>query len=61
MEKPNNPIIVELLPEFVENWLKEAKEILPTILKEKDKDALYKFGHTLKGSCLQFGFESANS
>lgn len=57
MKIPNDPFIIELLPEFLETWQGDIDNQLPAILKERDTRELYRFGHTLKGSCFQFGFE----
>ncbi|MFH1050150.1 MAG: Hpt domain-containing protein [bacterium] len=57
MKMPEDPFVVELLPEFLETWQQDIKTQLPVILKERDAKELYRFGHTIKGSCLQFGFD----
>lgn len=57
MKVPNDPFIIELLPEFLETWQNDIDNQLPVLLKERNKDELYRFGHTLKGSCFQFGFD----
>ncbi len=57
MKIPDDPFIVELLPEFLETWFKDIDNQLPVILKERDVKELYRFGHTIKGSCFQFGFD----
>ena len=57
MKMPEDPFIIELLPEFLETWLNDIDNQLPVILKEKDTKELYRFGHTIKGSCFQFGFD----
>jgi len=55
MKMPEDPFILELLPEFFETWMNDLDNQLPTIMKERDVKELYRFGHTLKGSCFQFG------
>ncbi len=57
MTLPDDPIILELLPEFVQDWLKQLDVEFHEILDKKDEQRLYRLGHTLKGSCLQFGLE----
>jgi hypothetical protein len=57
MTLPDDPIILELLPEFVSDWLKQLDAEFNEILDKKDEQRLYRLGHTLKGSCLQFGLE----
>jgi len=57
MKMPEDPFIIELLPEFLETWLNDIDTQLPVILKERDTKELYRFGHTIKGSCFQFGFD----
>ena len=57
MKIPDDPFIIELLPEFVDTWINDIATQMPEILAKKDKDELYRFGHTLKGSCFQFGID----
>lgn len=57
MTLSDDPIILELLPEFVLDWLKQLDAEFHEILDKKDEQRLYRLGHTLKGSCLQFGLE----
>ena len=57
MKLPDDPFIVELLPEFIDTWIEEFENNLPKIYETKDLHELYRFGHTIKGSCLQFGFD----
>ena len=57
MTLPNDDIILELLPEFISDWLKQLDAEFFEILDKKDEQRLYRLGHTLKGSCLQFGLE----
>ncbi len=57
MTLPDDPIILELLPEFVLDWIKQLDAEFHEILDKKDEQRLYRLGHTLKGSCLQFGLE----
>ncbi len=57
MRLSSDKIILELLPEFVSDWLHDIETEFVEILVHQDQSRLYRFGHTLKGSCLQFGLE----
>jgi HPt (histidine-containing phosphotransfer) domain-containing protein len=57
MTLPNDDIILELLPEFISDWLKQLEAEFFEIIDNKDEQRLYRLGHTLKGSCLQFGLD----
>jgi HPt (histidine-containing phosphotransfer) domain-containing protein len=57
MTLPTDEIILELLPEFIEDWLRQLESDFHPILERKNELELYRLGHTLKGSCLQFGLE----
>lgn len=50
------PVMVELLPEFAEAWIRDFSTTWPTIVKTADVEEFHRFGHTIKGSFLQFGF-----
>ena len=56
MKFPDDPILREMIPEFIDWRVSETTENLPSILERNDTDELYRFGHTLKGSGRQFGF-----
>jgi chemotaxis protein histidine kinase CheA len=55
MTLPNDPIVLELLPEFIQDWIVQLDHDFQDIIDRKSADELYRLGHTLKGSCLQFG------
>lgn len=55
MELPDDPFVLELLPEFIATWIKDIKSKMIQLAQEKNEDDLYRFGHTIKGSCFQFG------
>jgi chemotaxis protein histidine kinase CheA len=55
MTLPEDPIILELLPEFIDDWIQQLDRDFHSIIERKSADELYRLGHTLKGSCLQFG------
>ncbi len=57
MKIPEDPFIVELLPEFIDTWIDDINNNLPELLKAQNTDEIYRFGHTLKGSCFQFGLD----
>lgn len=57
MKFPEDPFIRELLPEFVDDWLNNLQEIFLPALESRNADDLYRVGHTLKGSCFQFGLD----
>ena len=57
MRIPDDPFIIELLPEFIDTWINDINNQLMNIINSKNKDDLYRFGHTLKGSCFQFGLD----
>jgi HPt (histidine-containing phosphotransfer) domain-containing protein len=54
---PEDPFVLELLPEFIDTWLNDIDEQFDTYLKAKNADELYRLAHTLKGSCFQFGLD----
>lgn len=56
MNLPNDPILLELVPEFVASWRHDLENVLPAIVTQRNRQELYRFGHTLKGSSRQFGF-----
>jgi len=55
MTLPDDPFIIELLPEFVDAWLNDFGEQFKTLTDTKNSADLFRMGHTLKGSCAQFG------
>ena len=57
MKLPDDPIILELLPEFVDDWLQQIEERYSTLIESRNTNDLYRLGHTLKGSCFQFGLD----
>jgi hypothetical protein len=57
MNIPDDPFIKELLPEFIDTWIDDINTQYQTLLISKNSQDLYRFGHTLKGSCLQFGLD----
>jgi len=57
MKLPEDPIILELLPDFIESWTKDVESKLEDIVHSKNEHELFRFGHTLKGSSRQFGVD----
>lgn len=57
MNIPNDPFIRELLPEFVDTWIQDIDTQFTIISESRNANDLYRFGHTLKGSCFQFGLD----
>ena len=54
MHLPQDPVIRELLPEFIDDWLQQLDTQFATTLTQRNGTDLYRLGHTLKGSCFQF-------
>lgn len=61
MEFSDDPYILELLPEFVDTWLEDISSQMNVLIESNNGEDLYRMGHTLKGSCLQFGLDSIAS
>lgn len=57
MKLPEDPFVLELLPEFVDTWIVDLETQFNAAYQAKDADELYRLGHTLKGSCFQFGLD----
>lgn len=57
MKLPSDPFVLELLPEFIEDWLEKLSDEFDPAIKEKDSETLYRIAHTIKGSSFQFGFD----
>lgn len=58
MKLSDDPYVRELLPEFVDSWLHDLDSKFKGFIEAKISEDLYRFGHTLKGSCLQFGLDN---
>lgn len=54
---PTDPVLVEFLPEFVEQWLVDLHEPFDAMFERHNVEELNRLGHTIKGSFLQFGFK----
>lgn len=57
MNIPEDPFVRELLPEFVDTWIEDIDAQFDDLINGKQDAELYRFGHTLKGSCFQFGLD----
>ncbi len=57
MKLSDDPFVRELLPEFVDNWLNDIDTQFKNLIEAKNSEDLYRFAHTLKGSCFQFGLD----
>ena len=60
MKLPDDPIILEILPEFIDQWLDDLTNLFPKLVETKNSQDLYRMGHTIKGSCAQFGLEDVS-
>ena len=54
---PDDPFILELLPEFIDTWIVDLDEQFDKLVIDKNEADLYRLAHTLKGSCFQFGLD----
>jgi len=57
MKLPDDPVIQELIDEFVDTWIEDINEQFANLIQTKNADDLYRLAHTLKGSCFQFGLD----
>ena len=58
---PTDPVLADLVPEFLEQWEKDLTVTFTDMQQRKDVEELRRFGHTIKGSFLQFGFRDLAS
>jgi len=56
MKLPDEPVIQELIEEFVDSCLVDINDF-SKLVEEENEDDLYRMGHTIKGSCFQFGLD----
>ena len=56
-ELPHDAVLKELIPEFVDAWQRDLREQWPSIVESGNTEDFRRFGHTIKGSFLQFGFK----
>jgi len=57
MNIPLDPVILELIEEFVDTWIVDIDNDFKRLVETKNSDDLYRLAHTLKGSCFQFGLD----
>jgi len=57
MKIPEDPVIQELIDEFVDTWIQDLDEQYSGLIEAENADDLYRLAHTLKGSCFQFGLD----
>lgn len=57
MNIPDDPVIQELIGEFVDTWIMDLDEQFTDLIEQKNDQDLYRLAHTLKGSCYQFGLD----
>lgn len=50
-------VLADLFPEFVQAWITDIDQHLQMFAVSHDTEALYRLGHTIKGSFQQFGLE----
>ncbi len=55
MQIPDDPVIRDLIDEFVDTWIIDLDQQYSTLIDSKNDTDLYRLAHTLKGSCFQFG------
>jgi len=54
---PADPVLVDLIPDFVDLWMRDLTTMWADIKSSGDTEEFRRFGHTIKGSFLQFGFK----
>ncbi|MBM2816399.1 MAG: Hpt protein [Ignavibacteria bacterium] len=57
MKIPDDPVIRELLPEFIDTWINDIETQFHKLMTEKNSEDMYRLAHTIKGSCFQFGID----
>lgn len=57
MKLPEDPLLLELFPEFIDGWIKDLNDQFMPAYNQKDTKEVYRIGHTLKGTCFQFGID----
>ncbi|MCX6140299.1 MAG: hypothetical protein NTX15_05635 [Candidatus Kapabacteria bacterium] len=58
---PADPILQELLPEFLDSWIKDLTVTWGEIRQRADVTEFHRFGHTIKGSFVQFSFRDLSA
>lgn len=57
MKMPTDPILLELMPELIETWVDDINQKFDLYYENRDLQEMYRFAHTIKGSCLQFSLD----
>ncbi len=57
MKLPEDPLLLELFPEFIDGWIVDLDEQFLPAYNNKNAQDVYRVGHTLKGTCFQFGID----
>lgn len=52
---PADPVLREFFPEFLTRWIADIDSQWPDIMQRRDTAELRRFGHTIRGSFIQFG------
>lgn len=55
---PADPVLADLIPEFVRQWMHDFTVTWSELRASGSLEDFRRFGHTIKGSFLQFGFKS---
>lgn len=58
---PTDPVLREFFPEFLTRWLADIESQWPAIVQRRDATELRRFGHTIRGSFVQFGLRDLSS
>ena len=58
---PTDPVLEDLIPEFIEQWQKDLTVTWSDVKERRDMEEFKRFGHTIKGSFLQFGFSDLSA
>jgi chemotaxis protein histidine kinase CheA len=58
---PADPVLADLMPEFISQWTKDLTVTWQQIRDRADIEEFHRFGHTIKGSFLQFGYRDLSA
>ena len=58
---PTDPVLADLVPEFLAQWVNDLTVTWQDLRQQGDLDGFRRFGHTIKGSFLQFGFKELSA
>jgi len=54
LKLPTDPILLELMPEFIETWVDDINQKFDLYYEDQNSEEMFRFAHSIKGSCLQF-------